>query len=120
MDPGSRNLAQYLCATLCCLGGLVLIPAARGDDSAAGGPGTPDPAVISRRIAAAPDCAFGLRISGAIQNRSVTISNVGTEMVVNPRLIVNGRRNWFSTPDILAGIIAPGMTDREKSLAIWR
>jgi hypothetical protein len=52
-------------------------------------------------------------------NESVTIENIGSTDVVNPRIVINGRRNRFSVDDILAGIIKPGMTDAEKAQAIW-
>jgi len=53
-------------------------------------------------------------------NNYVSIENIGDKDVVNPRIVINGRRNWFSADDILAGIIKPGMTTKEKALAIWR
>jgi len=52
-------------------------------------------------------------------NESVTIENIGTTDVVNPRIVINGRRNRYSVDDILADIIKPGMTDEEKARAIW-
>ncbi len=53
-------------------------------------------------------------------NEYVAIENVGDTEVINPRIVVNGRRNWYSVEDILAGIIEPDMTDAEKAMAIWR
>lgn len=53
-------------------------------------------------------------------NRYVLIENVGTHDVMNPRLIINGRRNWFSVKDMLDGILKPRMNDAEKAMAIWR
>ena len=52
-------------------------------------------------------------------NEYLVIENVGETEVINPRIIVNGRRNWYSVEDILAGILRPGMTDAEKAMAIW-
>lgn len=60
------------------------------------------------------------RIESRFQpNEYVSIENIGEWDVVNPRIVINGRRNWFSAEDILAGIIKPGMTTKEKALAIW-
>jgi hypothetical protein len=58
--------------------------------------------------------------SGFEPNKYVIIENIGDADVVNPRIVVNGRRNWFSADDILSGIIREGMTDAEKAMAIFR
>jgi hypothetical protein len=55
-----------------------------------------------------------------ITNLEIAIHNRGNTPLVNPRLMVNGRGNWYSTPDILAEILTDGMSDFEKSEAIWR
>jgi hypothetical protein len=52
-------------------------------------------------------------------NEFLVIENVGDKDVINPRIVINGRRNRFSVDDILADIIKSGMTDAEKALAIW-
>ena len=43
-------------------------------------------------------------------NESVTIENIGTTDVANPRIVINGRRNRFSVDDILADIIVAKLT----------
>jgi len=53
-------------------------------------------------------------------NEYMVIENVGEAEVVSPRIVVNGRRNWHSVENILAGIIEPDMTDAEKAMAVWR
>ena len=61
------------------------------------------------------------RIESKFQpNKYLIIENIGDTDVVNPRIVVNGRRSWFSADDILAGILKPGMTDAEKAMAIYR
>jgi hypothetical protein len=52
-------------------------------------------------------------------NEYLVIENIGDKDVVNPRIVINGRRNRFSVDDIIADIIKPGMTDQEKALAVW-
>lgn len=52
-------------------------------------------------------------------NEYLVIENIGEVDVVNPHIVINGRRNWFSANDILAGILEPGMTDAEKAMAIF-
>jgi hypothetical protein len=51
-------------------------------------------------------------------NRSVRMENVGDTDVVNPWL-VSGENDLRSTSSIVARAIEPGMTDREKAMALW-
>jgi hypothetical protein len=52
-------------------------------------------------------------------NRAVRLENVGETDVINPWLS-NGRNNLRTIPEIIAGAVKPGMTDREKAIALWR
>jgi len=52
-------------------------------------------------------------------NISVTISNTGDTLVANPRIVINGRRNWHSMGDIIAEIFEPGQNDEERAFALW-
>ncbi|MBT5872146.1 MAG: hypothetical protein HOH43_01905 [Candidatus Latescibacteria bacterium] len=52
-------------------------------------------------------------------NVFVSMENRGTEAVVNPWLIVNGKRWWRSYADILDSILTEAMSDKEKARAIW-
>lgn len=51
-------------------------------------------------------------------NRSVRIENVGTSDLVNPWLS-NGRNDFRSLKEIVARVVKPGMTDKEKAIALW-
>ena len=51
-------------------------------------------------------------------NRSVRLENVGQTDVVNPWL-VSGRNDLRSISAIVARAIEPGMTDKEKAMALW-
>ena len=53
-------------------------------------------------------------------NEYMVIENVGETEVLNPRIVVNERRNWHSVKDILASVTEPDMTNAEKAMAIWR
>ena len=53
-------------------------------------------------------------------NRYLVIENIGETDVVNPRIVVSGRNDWFSVDSILAGIVGPKMTDAEKAMAVWQ
>jgi hypothetical protein len=52
-------------------------------------------------------------------NRAVRLENVGQTDVINPWLS-NGRNDFHSVQQIVAGALRPGMSDREKALALWR
>lgn len=52
-------------------------------------------------------------------NRAVRLENVGETDLVNPWLS-NGRNHFRSVPEIVASALRPGMSDREKALALWR
>jgi hypothetical protein len=67
--------------------------------------------------------SVGMNHEGAIEqtwesNRLVRMENVGKTDVVNPWLS-NGRNNFRTLDEIVNAAIEPGMTDREKALAIW-
>jgi len=53
-------------------------------------------------------------------DRFLRLENVGSTDVINPRVVVNGRRSWHSADDLLAAVLRPGMTDREKAFALFR
>lgn len=88
--------------------------------TAAEPPGLRPPGETFGRIVSKTEDTLRVSLPRGVLNRSVTIANAGTDLVVHPRLVANGRRNWFSSADILAGLIIPGMSDREKAVAIWR
>ena len=51
-------------------------------------------------------------------NRSVLMENVGQTDIVNPWLS-NGRNDFRTLNEIVARAVKPGMTDREKAMALW-
>jgi hypothetical protein len=52
-------------------------------------------------------------------NMSVRLENVGETEVVNPWVVVNGKRDWRSLDHVLGEILSDDMTDSEKARAIW-
>ncbi|MCK4283639.1 MAG: hypothetical protein KAX44_04915 [Candidatus Brocadiae bacterium] len=65
----------------------------------------------------------GMNMEGALEqtwesNRLVRMENVGETDVVNPWLS-NGRNLFRNLDEIVDAAIEPGMTDREKAMAIW-
>ncbi|MDA0708614.1 MAG: transglutaminase-like domain-containing protein [bacterium] len=78
------------------------------------------PTYNHKRRVEASRVTYRIDVPEGVLNRSVTLSNTGTEIVVQPRVVVNEQRNWFSTADILAEILNPDMSDREKALSIWQ
>jgi hypothetical protein len=51
-------------------------------------------------------------------NRSVVLENVGQTDVINPWLS-NGRNDFRNLDEIVARVVAPGMSDAEKARALW-
>lgn len=51
-------------------------------------------------------------------NRFVRMENAGDSDVVNPWLS-NGRNTFRNIDEVLASAVAPGMSDKEKALALW-
>ena len=63
---------------------------------------------------------YGRQIAWKFQpNISFTMENSGNSVVRGPRIVINGRRNWYSIDHILGEIISPDMTDEEKTFAVW-
>lgn len=52
-------------------------------------------------------------------NVSLKIENVGQTPVVNPKVIVNGKRNWSTIQDILDEVLDDMMSDKEKAWRMW-
>ncbi|MEA3402363.1 MAG: hypothetical protein U9R79_14090, partial [Armatimonadota bacterium] len=52
-------------------------------------------------------------------NISVTIENTGDVPVVNPRLVVNGRGNWYTLAGMVEEWTRGATTDQEKAYLIW-
>ena len=53
-------------------------------------------------------------------NISVRMENVGDTDVVNPWVLVNGKRNWRTVEDIVAEAQAGRETDKERAVGIWQ
>jgi len=62
---------------------------------------------------------FGIWEQTWESNRAVRLENVGETDVINPWLS-NGRNNFRSLAEIGAGAVKPGMSEREKAIALWR
>ncbi len=62
---------------------------------------------------------YGAFRQGWQPNRSVLIENVGETDVVNPRLIVNGQRDWQTLESIVSEATRGCESEAEKARAIW-
>jgi hypothetical protein len=63
--------------------------------------------------------SFGVWQQSWESNRAVRMENVGQTDVINPWLS-NGRNDFRTLQEMAAGALRPGMTDREKAVALWR
>jgi len=62
--------------------------------------------------------SFGVWDQTWESNRLVRMENVGETDVINPWLS-NGRNDFRNLKEMVAGALRPGMTDREKAIALW-
>ena len=63
--------------------------------------------------------SFGVWEQNWESNRVVRMENVGETDVVNPWLS-NGHNDFRNLKEMVAGALKPGMTDREKAIALWQ
>jgi hypothetical protein len=86
---------------------------------------------------AASCCEYSIRVDGTLDmentrtltssncyvvfqnNVALTIENVGDVPVVNPRLVINDRGNWYSFDSLLNEFTRGAETDQEKIYFIW-
>jgi hypothetical protein len=52
-------------------------------------------------------------------NKYLLLENAGETDIINPHVVINGRRNWYSADDLLSSILKPGMSDKDKATAIF-
>lgn len=62
---------------------------------------------------------FGIWTQAWESNRSVRLENVGETDVIHPWLS-NGRNDFRTIPEIVSKAVRPGMSDRERAIALWR
>jgi acetyl esterase/lipase len=63
--------------------------------------------------------SFGVWDQTWESNRAVRMENVGDTDIINPWLS-NGRNDCRTLKEMVASVIRPGMTDREKAIALWQ
>jgi acetyl esterase/lipase len=63
--------------------------------------------------------SFGFPVQTWESNRTVRMENIGETDVINPWLS-NGRNDFRNLKEMVAGALRPGMSDREKAIALWR
>jgi hypothetical protein len=62
---------------------------------------------------------YGAFVQGWQPNRSVLIENVGRTGVLNPRIVVNRRRNWHTLDEVVAEATKGYTTGADRARAIW-
>ncbi len=71
-----------------------------------------------RMITRSPE-DYSVSLPRAATPETILLRNVGDQIAVNPRVIVNGRKDWFSIDSMLNQILEPEFSDGEKAMAIW-
>lgn len=83
------------------------------------------PAVAARkeysRIITVNDYTYEIEVGGFRDpvNETIIIENVGDKPIVNPRISVNGKHDWFDTESIALEASRGCTTDEERSFAIF-
>lgn len=67
------------------------------------------------------DYTYEIEVDGSRDpvNETIIIENLGDSPLVNPRITVNGRYDWFDAESIAREVTRDCSTDEEKALAIW-
>ena len=65
--------------------------------------------------------SFEIEVGGTLtpENLEITIENAGGQAVVNPRITVNGKYNWYTLKDMAEEITRGCTTEKEKAMAIF-
>jgi hypothetical protein len=75
---------------------------------------------FSKEITADKD-EFVIEVAGTLdpENIEVTIENLGSTPIVDPRISVNDKYDWFDVNSIAAEATRGCVTDQEKALGVW-
>lgn len=67
------------------------------------------------------DTEFPIEVEGTLdpENVEITIENLGDVPLVDPRITVNGKYDWYDIHSMAAEITQGCTTDEEKAFAIW-
>ena len=57
---------------------------------------------------------------GSIANEGVILKNTGTANIVNPWLVLNGRRDWYNVDTMLAGVLGTETDQKKRAFLIWQ
>ncbi|MFC1613826.1 transglutaminase domain-containing protein [Gemmatimonadota bacterium] len=68
------------------------------------------------------EAEYTIEVSGTAnpENLEIVIENLGDEPVVDPRITVNSKYDWFDVNSMVAEITEGCKTDEEKAMAIWQ
>ncbi len=77
------------------------------------------PGSTHRRLLVESPERYSVSMPGPAAPETIILRNAGDEIVSDPRLIVNGRGDWFDLDSMLEEILEPGLSDRDKAFAIW-
>lgn len=72
-------------------------------------------------VVTASDHRFEIHVGGTAdpENLEITIENIGESPVINPRITVNGKYNWYTLEGMANEITAGCSSDQEKAMAIF-
>ena len=66
---------------------------------------------------------YEISVNGTLQpkNLELILENIGDEIIINPKITINGKWDWRTVESIVNEIIkcSDAKTDEEKAMAIW-
>ncbi|OQB23259.1 MAG: hypothetical protein BWY12_00439 [candidate division BRC1 bacterium ADurb.Bin183] len=81
------------------------------------------PGTISKEfrttLSAAASYQIDLRKVGGVNGKGIIFKNTGTADIINPWLVINKNRDWFSTSSMLAEILGDETDPKKRAFLIW-
>jgi len=65
---------------------------------------------------------YYIDVLGTLQpmNDEIIIENIGDEEIINPRITINDKWNWYDSKSIMEEVVRDSKTDKEKAISIWQ
>jgi len=68
----------------------------------------------------APGCySVDLKGQTRVTNTSIRLTNVGTQPIVNPWIVMNGTRNWYDTTSVLNEALGTELDPELRAFRLW-
>jgi len=72
-----------------------------------------------KTISSAGEYQIDMSRSSLVENRGIILENVGDKDIINPWVITNGEKNWYSVSDMLKEILQKERDSKRRAFRIW-